>query len=79
MEILRNFAANILDETELLAPGRTGLASLEIANAILLSALEQRTVILPLDREKYALRLTTLIQNSHAGSSSVAGTSDLML
>ncbi len=52
--ILRNFAAAILSGEPLVAPGEEGLPALELINAILMSALEDRPVALPLDAARYA-------------------------
>ena len=53
-EILANFTAAILDGTPLIAPGTEGLHSLELANAMLLSAWRDDVVELPLDAKLYA-------------------------
>jgi predicted dehydrogenase len=63
-EILDNFAGGIHGETELVAPARDGINAVELANAILYSALQNRTVSLPLDSMKYQQCLDTLVQNS---------------
>ena len=47
--ILENFVSAILDGTPLIAPAREGIHSLELANAFLLSTLENRSVQLPID------------------------------
>jgi predicted dehydrogenase len=52
-EILTNFAAAILDGVPLVAPAVEGLNSLELANAMLLSAWTDKTVELPLDGKLY--------------------------
>lgn len=48
-EIIGNFARAIQGDEELVAPAMDGLHSVELANAILLSAFEDRTVELPMD------------------------------
>lgn len=58
--ILRNFVAALRTGEPLVAPGEEGLASLELINAILMSALEDRTVSLPLDATRYARLLKRL-------------------
>lgn len=58
--ILRNFVAAIRGEAPLVAPGPEGLASVELINAILLSAKEDRTVHLPLAADRYARLLGKL-------------------
>ena len=54
--ILRNFIAAIRTGEPLIAPGPEGLRALELINAMLLSAHEDRTVGLPVDAARY-LRL----------------------
>ncbi len=51
--IFNNFAAAICDGTPVVAQGTDGLASVELANAMLLSGDERRPVDLPLDTEAY--------------------------
>lgn len=53
VSILRNFARHILYREPLIAPGVEGLQSLELANAIWLSAARRRPVDLPLSRSAY--------------------------
>ena len=53
-EIITNFVNAILDGDELISPAPEGLKSVEIANAILYSSFERRTVDLPLDSAAYA-------------------------
>lgn len=59
--ILQNFADAIAGRAELVAPAVEGVHSVELANAMLLSALEDRTVELPLDAAAYAGQLERLI------------------
>jgi predicted dehydrogenase len=58
--ILRNFVDAILDGAPLIAAGAEGVASVELANAMILSAVEDRTVDLPLDAAHYAETLRRL-------------------
>ncbi|MCD6416630.1 MAG: hypothetical protein J7M08_08040, partial [Planctomycetes bacterium] len=51
--ILRNFARAITDGEPLLAPGKEGMKSLELANAITLSSEKGEAVELPIDREEF--------------------------
>ena len=51
--ITRNFARHLLYEEPLIAPGEDGLDSLEIANAVWLSAHHGAPVTLPLNRADY--------------------------
>lgn len=62
--ILQNFADAILKGTPLIAPAAEGLASVELANAMLLSAFEGRTVSLPLDGTAYETVLKKKIASS---------------
>ncbi len=63
-EVLQNFADAILDGAQLIAPAREGIHSVELANAILLSSLENKTIELPLDGTAYERRLKKLIAGS---------------
>jgi predicted dehydrogenase len=51
--ITRNFARHILTGEPLLTPGAQGLASLELANALWLSAAQGKAVKLPISRRAY--------------------------
>jgi predicted dehydrogenase len=62
--ILGNFVSAILDGTPLIAPARDGLNSLELANAFLLSTLENRMVQLPIDGALFSQHLQKLIAAS---------------
>ena len=61
-EVFRNFAANVLDGTPLLAPGNHGIKGVEIANAILLSSFLGKEVELPIDEEVYLAELNKKIE-----------------
>jgi predicted dehydrogenase len=63
--ILANFVAAILDEAPLIAPASEGVFSLELANAFLLSSLEDRWVELPIDGALFEQHLTKLITLSN--------------
>jgi predicted dehydrogenase len=63
-EMFSNFCDAILDGAPLIAPAEEGLRSLELANAILLSSLQQRTIDLPLDAQQYEAAITGLIQKN---------------
>ncbi len=52
-EIMRNFARAIIRGEPLLAPGEEGLKSLELANAITLSAHKGETVEIPVSRNEF--------------------------
>ena len=62
--IMADFAEAVLEGTPLLAPGVEGLASVELANAFVLSAWEKSAVRLPLDAERYAGHLDRKIRES---------------
>ena len=65
--IMADFAEAVLEGTPLLAPGAEGLASVELANAFVLSAWEKSVVRLPLDAEKYGARLDGKIRQQACG------------
>ena len=65
--VMRNFARHILFGDPLLCDGASGMASLELANAITLSSFTGAEVPLPLDRTAY----DALLQQLHSSSSRV--------
>ncbi|MDX2065341.1 MAG: Gfo/Idh/MocA family oxidoreductase [Fimbriimonadaceae bacterium] len=62
--IIRNFTEAILDGVPLIAPAAEGLHSVELANAMILSSVQQRTVELPFDGAEYADCLRGLVASS---------------
>jgi predicted dehydrogenase len=73
--ILVNFVDAILDSAPLLAPAKEGIYSVELANAMILSSFENRTVSLPLESARYESFLMEKIANSRAKpTSAVAAT-----
>lgn len=64
VEILQNFADAILHGATVIAPGSEGVHSVELANAMLLSTWEERTVELPLSGAGYAAALKQQIAAS---------------
>jgi predicted dehydrogenase len=62
--ILKNFTNAILRGEPLLAPAAEGLHSVELANAILMSSIEGRTVELPLSAPRYSKLLEGLKKRS---------------
>jgi predicted dehydrogenase len=62
--MIKNFANAILHGEPLIAPAAEGLNSVTLANAILWSTFEGRTVELPLDAQAYAEKLAALVENS---------------
>ena len=59
--VLQNFVSAILEGDALIAPACEGLASVELANAMIYAGLSKQTVPLPLDPALYAAKLTRLI------------------
>jgi len=66
--ILKNFVAAILDGAPLLAPAKEGIHSVELANAMLMSAFLDQTIELPIDGARYE----ALLQEKIAGSRGLA-------
>ncbi len=64
MEITQNFIDAILDGAHLISPAAEGTNSVELANAILYSSLEGKTIDLPLNGEQYERKLMQLIKDS---------------
>ncbi|MCH8540598.1 MAG: Gfo/Idh/MocA family oxidoreductase [Opitutales bacterium] len=62
--IMQNFADAILEGKELIAPAVEGIHSVELANAILMSAFQNRPVTLPLSSDEYEAELKKKIKNS---------------
>jgi predicted dehydrogenase len=62
--VIENFANAILGGEKLIAPAAEGLNSVMLANAIMLSSFEHRTIELPLDEDAYADKLASLIESS---------------
>lgn len=65
-KIHRNFVAAILDGAAPIAPAEEGMASLELANAMVRSSLHGRPVDLPLDGAAYARDLKRLVRDAAA-------------
>jgi predicted dehydrogenase len=63
-EVMQNFVDAILDGTPLIAPAIEGVNSVELANAILYSSLEGKTIELPLDGAAFEGKLNHLIKES---------------
>lgn len=63
-DIIEDFANAIINDTEVMAPASEGINSLEIGNAMLLSAIKDKTVQLPMDSGEFAQELRKLIENS---------------
>jgi len=65
LEVLQNFIDAILDGKTLIAPAREGTGAVELANAMVWSALRGEPVALPLDGAGYEKQLQQLIKTSH--------------
>jgi predicted dehydrogenase len=67
VSVLRNFIDAARDGAALLSPGVEGAKSVELANALYLSAFESRTVTLPIDAEAFrAARLLRIASDEAA-------------
>lgn len=64
--VIENFAAAIRKEAELIAPAAEGLASVEMANAALLSHFSGAPVTLPIDGDAWESKLTELSASGSA-------------
>jgi predicted dehydrogenase len=62
--VMQNFVDAILTGTPLIAPGTEGLLSVELANAILYSSLQEKSIDLPMDSGAYEQQLQSLITAS---------------
>lgn len=62
--LMQNFVDAILDGTPLLVPGEEGIHSVELANAMLFSALVNQTIDLPMDSGAFERKLRELIAGS---------------
>jgi len=69
LTLMKNFVDAILDGEALIAPASEGLASVELANAMLYSSLQRQTIDLPLDPALYANELARLVEGSRIPSS----------
>lgn len=63
-KIIQNFTDSLLKGDKLVANGEEGCNSIELANAMLLSSLEGKTISLPIDHVKFEKKLKELIKNS---------------
>ncbi len=60
--LIQNFVNAIQKKEKLIAPAQEGLASLEMANAMLLSAIQQRPVTIPLNTRAFARAFNNLLR-----------------
>ena len=72
VDVTQNFVNSILDGTALIAPGEEGIASVELANAMLLSSWTDQRIGLPLDGAAYEMALQVRIQSSRFRKKTVA-------
>ena len=63
--MVQNFVNAILDGEPLLAPGAEGIHSVELANVMVYSSLENQTVELPMDSAAWESKLNQLIATSN--------------
>ena len=75
INIAQNFVDAILDGIDVFIPAEEGLHSVELANAMIYSAVEGREVALPLDGAAYAAKLQELIETSTFQKGEVVETS----
>jgi hypothetical protein len=61
---MQNFVNAILKGEALFAHGKDGLQSVELANAILFSALQNQTLAMPMDAAAWENKLNQLIKES---------------
>ncbi|MBT3467696.1 MAG: gfo/Idh/MocA family oxidoreductase, partial [Opitutae bacterium] len=62
--LLTNFIDAILDGAELIAPGSSGIGSVELANVMLYSGLMDKPIDLPMDGLEWEVKLNELIAES---------------
>ena len=62
--LMTNFVDAILDGKELIAPGESGIGSVELANVMVYSGLINETIDLPMDSAAWEAKLNDLIANS---------------
>ncbi len=59
--LTENFVRAILDGETLIAPGEEGLHSIELANAMIMSGITNKSIDIPMDRQGYEALLADLI------------------
>ena len=62
--IMKNFVEAVLDKSPLIAPAEQGIHSVELANAMLMSAFLEKTIEIPLDASAYEALLREKIAHS---------------
>jgi len=73
-DVIEDFANAIINDTQVMAPAPEGINALEIGNAMLLSAIKDKTIELPMDSGEFAVELQKLIDNSKFTKEAPAGT-----
>ena len=68
VEVTQRFVDSILRGAELIATGEEGVAAVSLANAIIWSSLDDKTVTLPLDADGFARKLTKLRAQSRSNA-----------
>ena len=63
-KLVANFVNAILDDEELIAPGASGIGSVELANVMVFSGLLGQAIDLPMDSAAWEAKLNDLIANS---------------
>ncbi len=63
-KILQNFTDAVLGKEELIVKAEEGLNSVELANAMLLSSLKDKTVEIPMNAAEFETELAKLVKNS---------------
>ena len=71
-----NFVEAILDGTPLIAPGESGIGSVELANVMLYSGLINEAIELPMDGAAWEAKLNQLIAESTHEKKVVEGSSE---
>lgn len=72
-EVMKNFVDAIVRGVPLVAPVYEGISSLELANAMILSAWDNCAIDLPLDGERYARALAKRVDSSRGCTKSRGG------
>ena len=62
--LIQNFTNFLLGKENLYVNGKDGLNSVELINAMVLSGLEEKKINLPLDENRYELKLEEMISKS---------------
>ncbi len=66
MDVLKNFAANIVDKTPLVAPGAEGINAVRLANAIHLSSWLDKEIDIDFDQDEFYAELSKKVEAEKA-------------